>query len=69
MRKMTISEPENVQAGTLTAQCPACLQMTIVQEESAVIGTEILCRECGAILAVQQTSPLTLVEVEPDEFA
>ena len=65
---MTMSDPSAVVGESYTAQCPACLQMTALREESVVVGTEILCRECGAILAVERTRPLTLLEIEPDEF-
>lgn len=48
--------------------CPSCLRRFTIQQESVAIGAEILCRECGALLAVERREPLTLVEVDPEEL-
>lgn len=66
--KTTMSDPKAVVGDSHTARCPCCRQMTSLREESIVIGTEILCRECGAILAVERTAPLTLLEIELEDL-
>jgi len=52
---------------TVEAVCPSCLQSFAIHRESIAIGAEVLCRECGALLAVERREPLSLVEVEPEE--
>ena len=51
-------------ARVISAQCPACNQTTSLHEESVVIGTEVVCMECAAILRVDNTNPLILTEIE-----
>lgn len=46
----------------MNIQCPSCGQMTSIHSESAARGMEIVCHRCGAILAVEQTHPLILIE-------
>jgi len=51
-----------------SVRCPACLQNTTLHAESIRIGTEVLCRECSAILRIDGTNPLTLSEVEEEDL-
>jgi ribosomal protein S27E len=51
-----------------SARCPVCLQNTTLHAESIRVGTEVLCRECSAVLRVEATSPLTLSEVEEEDL-
>lgn len=43
-------------------KCPVCGQMTSLLEESIYESAEILCRECSAILVVEQAEPLLIAE-------
>lgn len=56
------------EAETVEAACPCCRQSFAIHRESIAIGAEVLCRECGALLAVERREPLSLVEVEPEEL-
>ena len=56
------------ETATVEAVCPSCLQSFTIHRESIAIGAEVLCRECGALLAVARREPLSLVEVEPEEL-
>ncbi len=56
------------EAPTVDAVCPSCRQSFTIHRESIAIGAEVLCRECGALLAVERREPLSLVEVEPEEL-
>lgn len=49
-------------------RCPACGQMTTIRAESVSVGMEILCRECGSILAVDKVDPLVLTELNLDSY-
>ena len=51
----------------IEAKCPACGQMLLLHIESASVGMEILCRECGSILAVDNVEPLILSEIDLDD--
>jgi DNA-directed RNA polymerase subunit RPC12/RpoP len=54
--------------GMIDAVCPSCGQAIRVHHESIAIGAEILCPECDALLGVERRDPLSLVEVDPDDF-
>jgi ribosomal protein S27E len=51
----------------IEVKCPACGQMTSIHAESVSIGVELLCRECGSILAVERVNPLVLAEIVLDD--
>lgn len=51
-----------------SAQCPACLRTTELHAESVRLGAEVLCRECSAILRIESTNPLILVEIEEEDL-
>ena len=51
----------------IEVKCPACGQMTSIHAESVSIGVELLCRECGSILAVERINPLVLTEIVLDD--
>jgi hypothetical protein len=38
--------------------------MTTIHSESLSLGMEILCQECGSILAVDKVDPLVLTELD-----
>ncbi len=56
------------ETATVDAVCPSCRQAFTIHRESIAIGAEVLCRECGALLAVERREPLSLVEIEPEEL-
>lgn len=56
------------ETATVDAVCPSCRQSFAIHRESVAIGAEVLCRECGALLAVERREPLRLVEVEPEDL-
>jgi len=51
----------------IDVRCPACGQMTSIHSESVSMGVEVICRECGAILAVAKVRPLVLTETDPED--
>jgi DNA-directed RNA polymerase subunit RPC12/RpoP len=51
----------------IEAKCPACGQTMMIHIESVSVGMEILCRECGSILAVDKVEPLVLTEIDLDD--
>jgi len=55
------------ETATVEAVCPSCRQSFTIHRESIAIGAEILCRECGALLAVERREPLTLIEIDPED--
>jgi predicted RNA-binding Zn-ribbon protein involved in translation (DUF1610 family) len=52
----------------MDADCPSCGQTIGIHRESVAIGAEVLCPECGALLGIERREPLSLVEVDPDDF-
>ncbi len=50
------------------AVCPSCRQDIRIHRESVAIGAEVLCPECGALLGVERRDPLSLIEIDPDDF-
>jgi hypothetical protein len=52
----------------IDAICPSCHQGIRIHRESVAIGAEVLCSECGALLGVERRDPLSLVEIDPDDF-
>jgi len=52
----------------IDAVCPSCGQAIRIHHESIAIGAEILCPECGALLGVERRDPLSLIEIDPDDF-
>jgi len=56
------------EAEAVETVCPSCRQPLTIHQESIAIGAEILCRECGTLLAVERREPISLVEVEPEEL-
>lgn len=51
----------------IEVKCPACRQTTTLHTESVAVGVEIMCRECGAILAVEKVNPVVLAEIELED--
>ena len=45
------------------ARCPACGQSITIHSDLCV-GLEIMCQECGSILAVDKVNPLVLIELD-----
>jgi hypothetical protein len=41
--------------------------MTTIHSERLTVGMEILCKECGSILAVDRIEPLLLTELDLDD--
>jgi hypothetical protein len=54
--------------GIVYSQCPFCSQDTRLHTESIRLGAEILCSECSAILRIESTNPLALMEVEEKDL-
>jgi hypothetical protein len=48
----------------MTTQCPACLRPIDVRTEKVALRAEVLCPECGAMLAILSRDPLHLIEVD-----
>jgi ribosomal protein S27E len=51
----------------IDVKCPACGQVTSIHSESVSVGVEVVCRECGSILAVEKVHPLVLKEIVLDD--
>jgi len=58
----------NPETGMVDAVCPSCRQQIRIHRESVAIGAEILCPECGALLGVERKTPLSLLEIDPEEL-
>jgi hypothetical protein len=54
--------------GVISARCPVCGLATVLHAESVAIGAEILCSECYAVLRIDRSHPLTLMEVEDEDL-
>lgn len=64
----TIANEVPESAGFASSQCPVCGQDTRLHTESIRLGAEILCSECSAILTIETTSPLTLMELNEEDL-
>jgi hypothetical protein len=67
-KRMKTSDVDARADGIVSARCPACGLATTLHAESVAIGAEILCSECHAVLRIDRSNPLTLVEVEDEDL-
>jgi len=54
-------------AGIVSASCPVCQRKARVHAESVYRGAEIVCSECSAILVIETTAPLALIEADEED--
>jgi len=67
-KRTTTSDLDSRADAVVSAQCPACGLATTLHAESIAIGAEVLCSECYAVLRIDRSKPLTLIEVEEEDL-